>query len=63
MNPYKQIEVADARDPQCIATFTREAREDKVIKLEVTGGVSVVFEPHILHVIATTMADDTVQQS
>ena len=57
--PYKEMEIRDARDPDCIATFTRQAREDAVIKLEVTGGVSVVFEPHILQVVATTLADDT----
>ena len=58
-HPYKQIEIPDARDPQTVATFTRQRREDPVIKLEITGGVSVVFAPHILQTVATVLSDDT----
>lgn len=60
--PYKELEVVD-HGGEAVATFTREKREDSLIKVEIRGGVSVRMEPGTLNVIAQVMANDTLRLS
>jgi hypothetical protein len=60
--PYKKLDVVDYGGT-AIATFTRTAREDQLITVEIRGGVAVRLEPETLATIATVLADDRLQLS
>lgn len=55
--PYKEVCIADPVT-DAVAVFTREKRDDAVIRMELQNGLSVRLDPHCLRTIAEVMEDD-----